>query len=465
MGYHRGVLSLVKCSGKWRSVTPMIAAGTQVRRLFPVLVLILLASMPHERALAQSNTDIQVAQSASFVYGESLTFEVTATAATVLDSALLTVKIANREDVYSEAVPVSSGSVVSATRTVTVEALRLTPFARLAYFWNFHDQNGNQYRSPEQPLLYEDTSVPWTWKRTNRGHITINTNDRDQTVETTALEIATAALAEQSQTMGSTVQNDISVYVYPDLAPLVAGLRLHGQQIHDWVAAYAIPDQHIVLIASASGPEMLPNMERDLPHEITHVIIYDIAGKAAMNVPGWLSEGLALGSAPTLDPTFKSVMDKSIDQGILLSLETLCMSNFSGLPPRDTALAYAQSESVVQYISSRYGASQIQALLAAYANGLSCSSGVERALGISLPTLETQWHAQLARAAVSTPGQETSLIPWILVWVISLILAFLFIAPQPHPAEEKSAYDTQARLSSAVSDLSPGGQQNREDKS
>ncbi len=158
---------------------------------------------------------------------------------------------------------------------------------------------------------------------------------------------------------------------------------------------------------------------------------------------------------PEPDPSLQRVLDEAVSDGVLLSLETLCASNFSSLPPHDATLAYAQSESAVRYITNRYGMSQIRALVTAYADGLSCSGAVERVLGISLTTLETQWHGELARSVASTPRQEVSLAPWIVAWVVSVVLALLFISPQPHSPEEESAYDTRVALSS-ISDKSPG---------
>lgn len=411
--------------------------------------------------MAQDAANIQAEQSASFIYGESLTFDVRATAPGTLQGARLTVWISNRESIFSQAVSIQPGTTVSASHTMTVEALRLPPFARISYFWDFQDTSNNLYRSVEQTLLYEDTRVPWQWEPVRQGRITINTNGLDQIASSTALEIATSALAKQSQSLGFSTQEDFLIYIYPDLAQMAASLRMHDQKVQDWVAAYAIPDQYIILISAISGPELVPNLQRDLPHEISHLVIYDLAGQAAPNVPGWLNEGLALATMPEPDPSLKRVLDQAVRDGVLLSLETLCASSFSSLPPHDATLAYAQSESVVRYITKRYGMSQIRALLAAYAGGLSCDGAVERALGITLSTLETQWHSELSRSVAGTPQQDISLTPWIVAWVVSLILALLFISPQPHTPEEESAYDTRLALSS-VPDKSPDARSDKD---
>jgi hypothetical protein len=416
-------------------------------------MLLLLFVQASEGALAQDAATIEAQQSAAFVYAENMTFSVQAAANNTLIGAALTVQVKNRQSVYSQAISVTPGTTVSATHTVEAEMLQLPPFARIDYFWSFQDADGNLYRSDQQTVLYEDTYVPWKWERTVRGPITVNTNGLDQIVSRSVLDMATNALAEQSQSLNFTPQHEIFIYVYPDLVQLATSLRLHQLKVQDWVAAYAIPDQHIILISATSGPELVPNLQRDLPHEISHLVVYDVAGGAA-NVPGWFNEGLALATLSESNPSLNNVLDEAVNDSVLLSVETLCVSNFGGLPPRDAALAYAQSESIVRYIANRYGMSQIRALITAYADGQSCAGAVEYVLGVSLTTLETQWHTELGRSVVDTPGQDMSLAPWIVAWVASLILATLFLSPQPRSPDEESAYDTRVALSS-ISDSSP----------
>ena len=89
-------------------------------------------------------------------------------------------------------------------------------------------------------------------------------------------------------------------------------------------------------------------------------------------------------------------------------------------------MAYAQSSSVVRFIRERYGADGIRALLAAYADGASCASGVQEALNINLNGLETAWRASLEpqapwRAWVDQIGV------WVGLWLLLLLAALPMI--------------------------------------
>jgi hypothetical protein len=193
-----------------------------------------------------------------------------------------------------------------------------------------------------------------------------------------------------------------------------------------------VPDQLVAMISAAPGAELRPSLERDLPHELMHLAVAAAAGTGS--VPAWFNEGLAVMSEAEPDPALASTLDTAARDGALIPLDQLCVPNFSGLSPRDAALAYAESASVMRYVQNRYGSSQIRALAAGFAGGLDCDGAVQRGLGLSLTALEGQWHNDLLRVAADSPRDNSSLLPWVAVWIVSLGLALLFIAPQQHGA-------------------------------
>jgi hypothetical protein len=90
--------------------------------------------------------------------------------------------------------------------------------------------------------------------------------------------------------------------------------------------------------------------------------------------------------------------------------------------PRIAVLSYAESASVVQFVRQRYGADGIRMLLSAYADGASCTSGVEEALEVSLGKLENDWRISLEpEARWRMWADEVGV--WIGLWLLSLIVA------------------------------------------
>jgi hypothetical protein len=246
----------------------------------------------------------------------------------------------------------------------------------LTYFWEFTDSSAQQYRGAPVTIQYEDNRVPWQWMPAVRDSIVVHMNGEDQTVAEAAQDITGAAVMQAGATLGYPLDSEIQVYVYPELASLANSLRAHGLRVRDWVAAYAIPDQGAILVAATPGPELLVMLRRDIPHEVMHLAVYEAARGNHERVPAWFNEGLALTSSLEPDATLDETLYRAIQTGVLPSIETLCPATLEGLSPHDAALAYAESASLVRYISERYGTSQIAAIMAGYADGLSCSGAM-----------------------------------------------------------------------------------------
>ncbi len=388
-------------------------------------------------ALAQEGTLTSSSQRAAVLYGDSLTLSIRAEAAETLTGARVVIATGDPGTVTVEEVPITPGARIEAAHTISVENLKLPPFARLLVHWELVDQAGRLYRTDEQLVSYEDNLVPWGWRTVSAGGVTVHTDGGDGRVSQAALEISAGALSQARRTLGISQPEQIDVYVYPELAPLAASLRLHGQRVEDWVAAYADPAQRVVVVAASPGAEMLPGLQRDLPHMVTHLAVAAAAGSGNAGVPGWLNEGLALMSVGQADSALSTALDAAVRSSQLLPLADLCAPSFGELPPHQAALAYAQSESLARYVTARYGVSQVRALVAAYGTGRTCDEGIREGLGISLAQLEGQWHNDLLRQAARAPAEGGSLVPWVVVWAVSLGLALLFLAPQPGQGDDR----------------------------
>lgn len=387
--------------------------------------------------LAQQESIQITAQEERSFFGEEIVFSLRATSATPITNATLIVQIAGQPVSLVFQIDVSPATDVSLRYPLDIQENSIPPFASLVYYWELGNETGERIASETQAFRYEDTNVPWVWQPTTSGVATVHTDGSDPSVGQAALEITQASLTQISQMLQIPVPPEVHIYVYQELSQLVSGLYLHGRQTQDWVAAYAIPDQSVVLVAASPGPEMLAQLRRDLPHELTHVMINHAAGSNANRVPGWLNEGMAIISTNEPDPTLHTTLNDAVREQWQLPLEALCIETFAALSPNDAVLAYAQSESVAQYISDRFGSTGLQSLFAAYADGATCDAGVSRTLGISMGTLEEQWLDSQQRSVTRTSATANPLLPWLLIWGASLALASLFLAPHIDEEEEE----------------------------
>lgn len=395
-----------------------------------------------ESAVAQTGSLTGFTTTVDVRYGEELAFRAEASANATLSGARLTAQIAGTNRVFTEVVAIAPGTSISAEHTLTTTQLQMPPFAEISYYWDFQDQNGVEYRTPTETLWYADTLVPWEWQETTQADITVYSNGRDPQIAAAALEIATQTLTRSERALGTRYDGQMRLYVYPDLSALANALRAHDQQVQDWVAAYAIPSQQTALVSADGGADLAETLQRDIAHEVSHLVVAQATGAAAEDLPGWFNEGLALTASGIPDSTLRGVLSDANRSNSLIPLADLCIPSFTGLPPQAVALAYAESESVMDFITNRYGAAQVQGLARAMRDGASCEGAVEQTLGISLAELESQWHNGAVTQAVADSPGTASLTSLILIWAIGAALAMLFIAPQPFRAGD--AYEEEA---------------------
>jgi hypothetical protein len=174
-----------------------------------------------------------------------------------------------------------------------------------------------------------------------------------------------------------------------------------------------------------------------------HSMLYDTLGpEGYASLPTWLLEGLATYVETRPDPAYTLALNEAReatqaqDMTALIPIETLCMPF-----PEDhqrARLAYAQSASLVTFLRETYGWTRIRALVNAYADGMACSAGAERALDMTIGQLDRAWRIWLeqrsAPAAASSPLRAgfTVLLrdtgPWLMLLGIILLPTLLVIA-------------------------------------
>jgi tetratricopeptide (TPR) repeat protein len=130
-----------------------------------------------------------------------------------------------------------------------------------------------------------------------------------------------------------------------------------------------------------------PEADAALAHEYAHALVHRIAGGHA---PTWLDEGLALyfeGRAPSWSETILDRRDTD-----LTPLHAL-HGSFLSLPPREAALAYAESASAARALIRRYGWPRVQNLLEALAGPVEFHAAFETVLKEPYHAFEASWVA------------------------------------------------------------------------
>ncbi|MEK6222452.1 MAG: peptidase MA family metallohydrolase, partial [Chloroflexota bacterium] len=292
----------------------------------------------------------------------------------------------------------------------------IRPFSLVTYQYEITKESSpgsNSVSSEEFVFYYEDNRHTWQTINNNTP-ITIHWYQGDQDFGKILLNTAMSSLEKTEEIVPLSIIKPISIYVYPSTTEVQAVIGVSGQT---WVAGHSDPDLNLALVSIAPGPELLPSAERQIPHEIMHLRLYQHMGDSYINLPNWLNEGLASMAELYVNPENVNILSLALEENSLIPISALCNSI-----PQDTAranLAYAQSFSFTKYIFIRYGMQGIQNLLAQYESGASCESGIQNSFGRSLNQLDQQWQQ-------SSFGNNTAqlalnnFLPWFMLMLIIL---------------------------------------------
>ncbi len=263
------------------------------------------------------------------------------------------------------------------------------PFAEITYWWEFADSQGEPQTTDKTTFLYEDNR--FRWQTLEKDGVVVHWVSGESTLMVTALDAALAARDQIQATLQTLAEDTVTLYIYPSTHDLRSALLLTGQE---WVGGKAYPEIGVILLAIPPTSDAPLKMNRDIPHELAHKVLYDLAGSQGYDaLPIWLVEGLASQFERDPDPAYTLALENAGETGDFIALEQLCYP-FPDEYDR-AVLAYAQSQSFVGYLQQTYGWSQIRALIDGYADGLSCNAGVAKALDDDLPTLDRAWRVWL----------------------------------------------------------------------
>ncbi len=281
----------------------------------------------------------------------------------------------------------------------------LPPFAPLTFWWEVRDPEGNWRSTERRTVRYLDNRV--AWRMISAGPLRLYWHAGDPGLAQSALELARQSLERIGGPLGYQTEGPIELFWYADRELAQAAFRLAGMEPEGEVR----PRWRAVILIASADEAGLERLRRLIPHELTHVILNDLAGGKPL--PAWLEEGWALLNEGWPDPAWRRALQEPRLEGV--SLEGLC-GDFPSDPLR-TPQAYALSWAVVRYIHDREGIGGLRRLLEAYAGGISCENGVRRVLGRSLARLEEE-----AEGALRTPSPWRSVAerlgPWLLLFLM-----------------------------------------------
>jgi hypothetical protein len=292
----------------------------------------------------------------------------------------------------------------------------LRAFSTVTYWFELALENQPDFISDKYSFQYIDNRFEWQSREAEPFQVNWQPSQGDSDFGQALLDVAQLGLERVQSILSLKSPAQVRIFAYPNAAEMRDTL---GSSRTNWVGAHADPDLRVMMVSLPSGPEQRLEMERQIPHELMHIMLYENLGSSYTKLPVWLNEGLASNAELFPNPDYLVLLKSARERENLLPIASLCNSF-----PREasgTFLAYAEATSFTRFIHNRFGTSGLEALIEAYADGVDCERGTQVALGSSLSQLENQWRREaFGDNIIMTAGKN--LLPWLVVMGLILIV-------------------------------------------
>jgi peptidase MA superfamily protein len=367
-------------------------------------------------AQAQSGVELENV-TASYRYGEQITFSAQVKSATEIGQA--SIVISDEANGLTQVQPLVIAEDGHAEYRLDVKQNILRPFSSVKWMYQFALADGSTFQSGTYFIRYEDNR--FDWQTLEAGSVKVHWYNGDASFGQAALNAAQAGLGSIGALMPLDLAQPTDVYIYANSDDLRGTLVLGGE---DWVAGHADPALGVVMVVIEPGAEQSISMEQRIPHELMHVMMYRSVGAGYNNLPAWLREGTATLAETYPNADYDRALTEAGANNELIPLKDLCASF-----PSDAGqafLAYAESRSFTSYLHDTSGSSGLLSLAAAYADGVDCEHGPERAFGIPLSSLEGKWRSSALGQNRLLPALQ-NISPYLVLLCLVLIIPFIGI--------------------------------------
>ena len=265
------------------------------------LILLMLVSAPLDKGQAQSGITVEDA-TVAVSFGQSITFTAKITSSTPIQQASLIFRGVNETVTRVETVQVAEDGSVSFTYDASQNIFQ--PFSSIVFWFQATLADNQTYTSAPITFPYNDNRFPW--REMTRGNVTVHWYAGDDAFGATALDAAAAGMLEMSEFIQVSLDEPVNIYIYSNVNDLQNTLMLGGQE---WVGGHANPELGVALVAVAPGSEQASELQKDIPHELAHVMLYRALGNKYDNQPTWLLEGIASVVELYPDPDYERALD------------------------------------------------------------------------------------------------------------------------------------------------------------
>ena len=320
------------------------------------------------------------------VFKESLTFSLAAKSDHKITEAKLFYQVSGQTSTHKVVLEFESNTEVDLAHTEDMKDADnyQPPMITFTYWWVIEDDDGNRLKTDPISFVYTDTR--YTWQVLEDELVRLYWHDQDQDFGQRFFDAAVSASKKLSQEFGVAPKDPVAVVIYNSHQELMSVLQ---ESSSEWTGAVTFG--RTGCIAIGLGP--MSWMERVVPHELTHAVLYLVTKPPFGDIPRWLHEGLAMRSEGGLSSGEQAVLDEAIRADNLIALRTL-NSAFPDQRERAT-LSYAESYSLIHFIVEEFGTEKLGELIAVFSEGAHYDDALMQVFGVDMDGMEDLWRAYI----------------------------------------------------------------------
>ncbi len=239
-----------------------------------------------------------------------------------------------------------------------------------------------------EPETFAWHDTRWTWDTARSGMVTVHTYGKGSADSRAVLASATTTLDTMRERYGVTLTHPIAIWVYPSMTDFSGTLQTNAREA---IAGVAYPEYGVISSILPAGQPA--EIDRVIPHEISHQVLTQATANPWNHPPLWFDEGLAVYLQTGGKVSYERMLERVGEEERVFGLDSLGYA--FPYAPADAALAYAQSWSVVSWLHETYGDEGVAKLITAFATGTSWDDAIRSALGTDLESIERDWTADM----------------------------------------------------------------------
>jgi hypothetical protein len=257
----------------------------------------------------------------------------------------------------------------------------LPPGSNVQYWWIIKNANGTRLETTPATVQFIDNRHQW--RSISEGKITIHWYEGNEAFAGELMATAQQALVRLAADTGAQLVKPAGIYIYASTQDLVGAL-IYPQE---WTGGVAFTRFGVISIGIS--PSNLAWGKRAMAHELAHLVVHQVTLNPYSGLPTWLDEGLAMYAEGLPGPEFTTPLHQAVSEDTLISVRSLS-SPFSADSDK-AILSYAESHSLVEFLTGKYGQAKMLELLNTFSQGSSYDEALNKVYGFDTEGLDALW--------------------------------------------------------------------------